>query len=177
MNIQKKSLLNNNFRENILIIMSSALLLTVTLFFFGPLEILLSAASEFWFGAGDVFWLIAGLFVVVFAGVMLFSWMFSKLGKIPLRIWVSVVSGFGLALYIQGNWTFIDYGLMDGRAIDWKSYGMVSVTNTILWIVIFLIVIALFVIKPQFIKLKNFIKFNACRIVLKNERIIIELIY
>ena len=32
-------------------------------------------------------------------------------------------------------------------------------------------------IKPQFIKLKNFIKFNACRIVLKNERIIIELIY
>ena len=32
-------------------------------------------------------------------------------------------------------------------------------------------------IKPQFIKLKNFIKFNACRIVPKNERIIIEFIY
>ena len=33
------------------------------------------------------------------------------------------------------------------------------------------------IIKPQFIKLKNFVKFNACRIVPKNERIIIELIY
>ena len=32
-------------------------------------------------------------------------------------------------------------------------------------------------IKPQFIKLKNFIKFNVCRIVPKNERIIIEFIY
>ena len=33
------------------------------------------------------------------------------------------------------------------------------------------------IIKPQFIKLKNFVKFNACRIVPKNERIVIEFIY
>ena len=95
------------FKENIILELLCSLLLSFTLFFFGPLEIFLSAPTEFWFSISDI--LIA----------------------------------LGIGFYIQGNWTFINYGKMDGTPIDWSNYFGWAVANTIIWILIFAIVFLL----------------------------------
>lgn len=50
----------SKYRENNRLEIASSLLLSFTLFFFGPLEILLSSPLEFWFSASDVI----GLFLI-----------------------------------------------------------------------------------------------------------------
>ncbi len=39
----------------------------------------------------------------------------------------------GVLLYLQGNWFFARYGIMDGTAIDWGKYKVHAVTNTLAW--------------------------------------------
>lgn len=152
-----KILINENFKKNSLVIVTSSLLFAMTIFFFGPLEIIMSAPGEFWFSAGDVFLIISTCFCACFFAILLVYWIFSKVGLIPLRILLAAISGIGLAAYIQGNWTFVDYGTMDGQAIDWSNYRTEGIMNTLLWIVIILMIFIVYVFKPKFIRYFSYV--------------------
>lgn len=132
----------NIFRENLRLEIASALLPSFTFFFFGPLEIMLSNPWEFWFfSASDV----AGLFFVstllCFLAAMGIQYLASLGGDRLLKICSSVLGGIGFCFYIQGNWTFTDYGKMNGTPIDWSYYSEWAVKNTVMWILILVIVI------------------------------------
>ena len=110
--------------KNLLFVNSAvALLCAITFFFFGPLEIILSSPSEFWFSATDILPIVIVAtivcFVIVFAIQVCSYKLNNKLGKSITGIF----AGIGLAIYIQGNWTFVNYGVMDGTPIDWTSFG------------------------------------------------------
>lgn len=130
------------FRDNLRLEIASSLLLSFTFFFFGPLEIMLSNPWEFWFfSASDV----TGLFFIstlfCFFITIGIQYLASFGGNSISKICSSVIGALGFCFYIQGNWTFTDYGKMDGTPINWSSYSQWAIKNTAMWILVFLIVI------------------------------------
>lgn len=110
-----------------------SLLISVTLFLFGPLEILLTQSGEFHFGVSDVFgWMIV---VTCISTAVCFSVLaaLSKLGRGVRNVATTLLLVIGLLFYIQGNWTHVNYGIMDGTPIDWSKYRIQALVNGALW--------------------------------------------
>ena len=104
----------------------------MTLAVFGPLELYLTNSGEFWFDFSEML-KISGILTVVL-GVILFSIGLIFRGK-ARSLYSAIVFVAALCLYIQGNFLNIDYGVLDGRTIDWSSYTRHAVINTSSWLV------------------------------------------
>lgn len=139
------------FRENICLEVACALHVAFTFFFFGPLEIFLSSPQEFWFSASDVIGLVSFSTFSCFMAIMGVQYVVSFWGEKALRICSSVFGAVGLGFYIQGNWTFINYGKMDGTPINWTAYSRWAVVNTIIWILILAVTIYFINFKFRFL--------------------------
>lgn len=122
--------------KEILLSLAASLIVSITLFFFGPLEIIMASSSEFWFQASDIF--ILCLTCTLFCAVVLvcFLLVLKKINNFLFALGCSFITGIGLATYIQGNFTFVDYGIMDGSSIDWSGYTGWSYVNSLMWVVI-----------------------------------------
>lgn len=133
----------SRWKENVKLTLLLSLLISVTFCIFGPLEIVLSNSFEFWFQVSEIFPTVliffGATFVILFLGLSLIS-TFSDF-VFPL------IFGFGLALYIQGNFTFVDYGVMDGTPIDWNSFGAWPIINILLWIVLISLPVIFYIAK------------------------------
>lgn len=105
--------------------------LAFSVFFYGPLGIYLSNSEELWFGLGDVL-KITGLVSLTVLAVLM------ALGlALPEKISVflaKLVFGIALALYVQGNFININYGVLDGTEVAWTSYRRYAVLDTLAWI-------------------------------------------
>ena len=110
----------------------AALLFSMTFCVFGPLEIFMSNQDEFWFDITDVLPVILVAFATAFLALFAVTYMVSR----KLKWFTAVVFGFGIALYIQGNFMFTNYGSLDGTAIDWYSFGTWPVLNSLIWVVL-----------------------------------------
>lgn len=149
------------FRENLRLEIASSLLLSFTFFFFGPLEIMLTNPIEFWFfSAADVTGLFFFCTFVCFMLTLGIQYLASYAGDKILKLCSSVFAALGFCFYIQGNWTFTDYGTMDGTPINWGSYSQWAVTNTILWILILLIVILSINTRIRYLAVCTYIMFG-----------------
>lgn len=129
----------------------------VTMFFFGPLEIVLSEPAEFWFSVADIFGLVFGCTIICFMILMSILFVASQFGERAVRAVSSIIAAFGFGLYIQGNWTFVSYGSMDGTAIDWGNYTEWAIIDTLIWIGIFTVIIWMFNFKVKFNNLYSLI--------------------
>lgn len=129
-NLQRKSLRE---RWSALI---PAVFLSFTFCIFGPIEIYITNISELWFSIGDIFWIsiLAGI-----ASCGIFTLIGFLLPNASRKWYFCALIGFGVALYIQGNFIQTNYGVLDGREIQWDAYGSVAVWNTALWIVCLLL--------------------------------------
>ena len=92
----------------------SILLLTITVAFFGPIELYFTNYEEFWFGFPIVFLIAAVLSVT---GIIFLTVLGLLLKENMRDLYGAVLFVIGLALYIQGNYANIDYGVLDGREI------------------------------------------------------------
>lgn len=149
------------FRKNLRLEIASSLLLSFTFFFFGPLEIMLSNPLEFWFfSASDV----TGMFFIstlsCFIITMGIQYLASLGGDRVLRICSSVLGALGFCFYIQGNWTFTDYGKMDGTPINWNYYSQWAIKNTIMWILILVIIILSINSKVRYLAFCTYVMFG-----------------
>ena len=61
----------------------------------------------------------------------------------------ALLFGTGLALYIQGNFINADYGILDGRQIDWSKYSAIGAINIIIWVPLIIIPVVLTYLKPK----------------------------
>ncbi len=147
-------------KENILLIVSISLCMAFTVFFFGPVEIILSSPSEFWFSVIDILPIILISTLMCFCAIFGILSLFLLISKKVFIIGTSIVSGITFALYIQGNWTFVDYGKMDGTTIDWSKYNTWSLVNTGIWIFILLFVVILFFFYKNFNKVYAYILYG-----------------
>ena len=136
----------------------SILLLVVTITIFGPLELYFTNFEEFWFTQKDVI-------IVVCIQVLICITVLSLVGAL-LRgkvrdIYSGVLFAAGIALYLQGSYANINYGVLNGEEIDWSAYSVYAVVDTLGWILIFAIVIGLWVCKRDLLhKLQVYI--SAC---------------
>lgn len=109
-----------------------SLLLSVTFGICGPIQLYLTNMSELWFSIGDIGWmcLLCGVLLFIVAlgiGILL--------PKRATNYYGAVLFGISLGLYLQGNFVPTDYGVLDGREINWDDYQVTAIVNTGLWVI------------------------------------------
>lgn len=144
-----------NFLKKLKEVIPYSLLPTFTFFVFGPLQLFVSNSSEFWFNLGHILPMIIVSFILTF---LLFAVISIILPQKIRKYFLALLFGIGFALYIQGNFLNLDYGVMDGTEIDWASYGFSGVLNTSIWLAcIFVPVILVYFWPKQSKKITTYI--------------------
>lgn len=121
-----------NAPDKILAASIPAVFLAFTFCVFGPLEIYMTNVTELWFPMSAILLpsILAGAIccgILVLIGISIPS---------GVREWYSCfLTGLGLALYIQGNFIHVDYGVLDGRDIRWEDHTGVAIWDTAIWAV------------------------------------------
>ena len=114
----------------------SSLLFGFTLFVFAPLETWFSAGAELWFTVEDFLWPALAAFLTVSGVLFGVGMLFRGAGR---SAFCALLFGLALALYVQGGFANADYGVLDGRAIDWPGFGDYPVWNTLMWVALALL--------------------------------------
>ena len=127
----EKSLKDKNIFNSLLISFS----FMFNLFIFGPVEFYLTNVYDFWFSIKSI------LPILLIVGIIIFFIIFCLLTFLKdkkRKIFVIVLLGLYLGLYIQGNFLNKGYGKMDGSIIEWDKMIQKGIINTIIWIVLFI---------------------------------------
>lgn len=127
-------------------------------FIFAPMELYFSSKDYFFFGGMEMLKYTLPFGMILFVGL---SFLLNVIQKINGKIWQYCISimafVFGL-FYFQGNFWLVDYGILNGEAIDWSNYYVEGIINTALWI-IGLTIGGLVTVKISWHKLENFYKY------------------
>lgn len=124
----------HKIREEMKKVTAPSLLLTFTLFIFGPIELYITNASNFWFPIKEMLIPLLIVFIITFTIISMLNIFLKKFAFI-----YTFTFSLGFAFYLQGNWMQVDYGTMDGVPIDWSSYGSWGITNLLIWCAILII--------------------------------------
>lgn len=118
----------------------------MTICVFGPLELYITNQSELWFGFTDAL-LLSGIMCAV-ALIVLAAISFLLRGK-ACSLFAALLFGCTLCLYIQGNYLNINYGLLDGKTIDWGGHSIYAILDTAFWIIVLVATVFLWVKKAE----------------------------
>lgn len=119
-------------KKNIHIILSMILLL-VTIAIFGPVELYCTNYEEFWFSPKNMMIVSIILFVVI--GIL--GGIIGLLLKGKAReVYSCILFSVGIALYLQGNYININYGVLNGKDINWGQYRGYAILDTLIWLLI-----------------------------------------
>ena len=133
-------------RKSIVRLSLSIALFVVIVCVVGPFELFITNRSEFWFGLDEMLFIVGamtGAAVVVFGAIGL-----TLRGK-ARACYTALLFAVAVGLYLQSNFLNINYGLLDGKAIDWGSYGTYAIINTAVWVVIVVAVIVLWTVRKK----------------------------
>ena len=108
-----------------------ALLLSFTVCVAGPVSLYLTNTDEFWFSI----WQMLPILLAAFATISVFTITVLTLCRGQIYIYTtSLVFGITVCLYVEGNFLMQDYGLLDGKTIDWNAYEDWASVDTLVWI-------------------------------------------
>lgn len=113
--------------------LSIILFLGFTSCIFAPLELYALNRSELWFALSDIWYIPLACGVAAMAAGFIFAMLLN--GKL-LRIYQGLLFGFGLCIYIQGNFLSIKLGAMSGETIEWGDYTIRMVLDLLIWVLI-----------------------------------------
>lgn len=114
--------------------------LVFTLFVFAPIDLYLAFQEELWF---PLTCLLRWLFVfgaVSFIIITLLSAFLPQKLSVAFR---SAVYACSFLAYLQGNLLILDYGELDGRAVNWSDYTLPYILDALLWIIVITVFIFL----------------------------------
>ena len=116
----------------------SALMFLSTIFIFGPVVLYQGNMNDFDLPLLLILGLLLipffiALFLLTFTGIIL-----SDKGH---QIFVAVLSGLGILLWIQGTFLVWDLGVLDGTSIDWTKDAWRGVVDSLIWIILPVLVI------------------------------------
>lgn len=127
-------------------ILSSVSLFVLTLFFFSPARIYIGNFMEFSssFHESMSFFLIASLaLIAILSAAVLFLSRHQK----TCRITVSILSAGALLMLFQGNIILWQYGVLDGKDIEWNTLVHYGIIDSALWIAL----MAFAILKADFV--------------------------
>lgn len=108
---------------------------------FAPLEVYLTNVPEFWFRVRNLLPAAGMSFVLSTVVFTALGFCLKKTG-----VYVYALAVFGclfLGFYIQGNYIPRDYGVLDGKEIDWDKYAGYGAASAVLWSVMLVLCIVL----------------------------------
>lgn len=111
----------------------SALALCFTYFIFAPAEQYMLNQSEMWFSLWGIAPQALLSFALSFAALAAVGWFVPV--KVRRALSAALIS-LALCFYLQGNFINADYGELDGRAVDWQSYTLYAVLDTLFWLLL-----------------------------------------
>ena len=118
--------------KQMLVLLVVILFLTFTVVLYGPLSLFLGNAEDLWFSLQDVYHIVVPLFIVISAVLLLIGFILPEKAR---RVYIKLIFGIALALYVQGTFININYGVLDGTEIDWSQYTGYAVWSTAVWAV------------------------------------------
>ena len=108
-----------------------SLFFSFTLVIVAPLHIYLTNRLEFAFSTRELVVSLSPVFLVLFLALACFL----ALLRGPMRsISIATVFVLSILLWVQGNLLVWDYGLFDGRDIDWKALWLFGVIERVEWL-------------------------------------------
>lgn len=137
-----KKILNDKFKNIFIIILLPILMYGIL----GPLEIYSGNVDEFGLTLGDFFWgFLFGSIILLILGTLVISLLPEKIRNgISYFIFL-----FSIASYIQGMFLNTKLTMSDGSDMDWSLFKTTFITNSIVWVVIFIIGIVIFIFKSE----------------------------
>jgi len=108
-------------------------LIVFTVLFLGPLQVYLGNSAEF----SVTLTLYAAVhFGLALLATLVLSALFWILPRGVTRVLLPLAFGVGVMLYIQGNFLLWNYGLLDGREIDWSQRFGTGVFEAVIWLIV-----------------------------------------
>ena len=117
----------NTFRAIIL-----ALLCVSGVLFFSPLDIIIHNPNNFTSSFGDSF-IFYGTGASAYLAIVSFVFFILLLAEKSRDRVIALLFSIGLLFWIQGNLLSWNYGLLDGRDIDWNEYLYRDIIDVIVW--------------------------------------------
>lgn len=108
----------------------SIMFFIMTICIFGPLELYITNQAELWFSFTDAL-ILSGIMCVVAVFLLVAIGMLLR-GK-ARSFFAAMLFGCTLCMYIQGNYLNINYGVLDGKAINWGAYDTYAILDTAFW--------------------------------------------
>lgn len=112
----------------------------------GPLELYFGNIDEFWFNISDLIFFIIALFLGTFCILLIIG---SLLSQRTRRIYICILFGLGLAMYLQANLLNGNMGLLDGREVNWSASLITLTINSLIWILCILVPIMISLVRPK----------------------------
>ncbi len=136
--------------------------LAFTLCLFGPLDLFFNNYEQLWFNFQDI---IAGVSLTALMIFLLGTTLGTLLrGKLH-SIYMALMFGGLLGLYVQGSFMNKNYGTLNGKSVDWGAYTGYGIVNTIVWLVCLLLpLILMLVLKEK--KMRPVFLFLSCALIL-----------
>ena len=135
-------------------ILLSISLFVFTILVFGPIELYCTNTQEFWFPIETLVFMVLIMTIIgvgILVGIMLI------LKGVGRNIYGVFLFAMALAFYIQGNYANLNYGQLDGTAINWMEYPLYALVDTLGWILIIVGLIVLYNVKKNwFFKVQKF---------------------
>lgn len=125
------------------------LFFVMTVAVFGPLELFITNSSDLWISFADT--LKISLIMALVSTLVLGGIGCLLKGK-ARSLYAALLFVCTLCLYIQGNYLNINYGLLDGRSIDWSAYTKYAVVDTAFWAAMLGVVLLLWKKKGNLLK-------------------------
>ena len=140
-------------------VVSAALAFTLCLF--GPLDLFFNNYEELWFHFQDIIGGVAVIALILFLCCTLLGTLLR--GKLH-SIYMALMFGGLLGLYVQGSFMNKDYGSLDGTAVDWSAYTGYGVVNTLIWAVCILLPLVLMLVLREK-KMRPVLLFLSCALI------------
>lgn len=124
------------FKERVIITVFASTLLTLTLSLLGPLQLYYTNVLNFPYYFADIwhFFVIITLIctIVLSSGALLLKEALHKKA-------ISFIFILAFLFWLQGNIILVNYGLLDGKEINWGDYKLYGILDTIIWLALLVI--------------------------------------
>lgn len=137
-----------NKKKKWLSLTASIVFFVFTLAVYAPFELYLNNIAEFWFSLSQFWWL--PLIAAILLGGLLFL-IGAFLRGSAFRVYLGIVFGLGLAVYLQSNFLNLNLGVLAGSSINWTDHWLHAFLDVLAWILcISLPLIFLFCVKEKY---------------------------
>lgn len=110
----------------------SVLVVTVVIGLYAPFELYAINTDDLWFSLKDFWYMPIACSIMLFVVLLVVG---SFLKGVLLRIYEGILSGVGIAAWLQANFGSLKLGEMDGHAIAWSNYYGEILVDGILWLI------------------------------------------